>query len=372
MRIAIDIRKLHDFGVGTYVRNLIDQLAHLDQQTDYVLLCQRRDAGIASQLGDNFRTLVDRSGQYSVSEQISIPYHVARSGAHLFHTPHYVLPAITPCRSIVTIHDCIHLIFPQYLRHRLAHTYARAAFWTAVRRASRILTVSNASKRDILRFFQVPEEKVTVIHNAIGDRFHHEPPPEDVARVRERYQLQGRFIMYSGNVKPHKNLERLVEAFMILRQEHGCGDLKLLISGSEVSRSQTLRRAVHRYNLHKYVRFLGYQTEDTLAALYRLAAVFVFPSLYEGFGLPPLEAMASGTPVVVSNVSSLPEVVGDAGVLVDPYDPQSIAEGIHRVLDDGTLRQELIRRGLVRARTFSWPASIKRIRSIYEEVAGGG
>ena len=115
--------------------------------------------------------------------------------------------------------------------------------------------------------------------------------------------------MYAGNVKPHKNLERLIGAFVLLRQE-GLDDLKLLITGSEVSRYSTLRRAVHRYNLHKHVRFLGYQSEATLAALYRLADVFVFPSLYEGFGLPPLEAMASGTPVVVSNVSSLPEVVG--------------------------------------------------------------
>ncbi len=372
VKIAIDVRKLHDFGVGTYVRNLVEQLAQLDQESEYVLLCQPADKSLAGQLGANFSTMVDRSGQYSVGEQLSIPYHVKKAGAELFHTPHYVLPGLTPCRSIVTIHDCIHLIFPQYLRRRFGHRYARAAFWIAVHRASRILTVSEASKRDILRFFQVPEDKVTVIYNAIGERFHHEPPAEDVIRVRERYQLQGRFIMYAGNVKPHKNLDRLIEAFMVLRQDRGHGDLKLLVSGSEVSRSQSLRRAVHRYNLHKYVRFLGYQTEDTLAALYRLAAVFVFPSLYEGFGLPPLEAMASGTPVVVSNVSSLPEVVGDAGVLVDPREPQSIAEGIHRVLDDETFRHELIQRGLVRARTFSWSASVKRIRDIYEEVAAGG
>ena len=317
VRIAIDARKLHDFGIGTYVRNLLRQLAQLDHDTEYVLLCKRSDVDLAGALGENFRTVTERSGQYSVSEQLSIPINVGRAAPHLFHTPHYVLPVLTPCRSIVTIHDCIHLLFPQYLRNRMAHVYARTMHWAAVHRASRILTVSEASKRDILRFFGVPEPRVTVIHNAIDERFYDDPPEEEIDRVRERYQLHDRFLMYAGNVKPHKNLERLIDAFVLLRQG-GFDDLKLLITGSEISKYATLRRAVHRYNLHKHVRFLGFQSETTLAALYRLADVFVFPSLYEGFGLPPLEAMASGTPVVVSNVSSLPEVVGDAG---DPGQP---------------------------------------------------
>ena len=371
MRVAIDVRKLHDFGVGTYVRNLIDQLAHLDQDSEYVLLCGKHDRGLSRELGPNFRELTDPSGQYSLGEQVTIPFHVQRIRPHVFHTPHYVLPVLTPCRSIVTIHDCIHLVFPQYLENRLAHSYARAAFYAATRRASRILTVSEASKRDILRFFPVPEEKVTVIYNAIADTFYDPPPEEAVERVRERYQLHDRFVMYAGNVKPHKNLERLIDAFVRLREDGGHDDLKLLISGSEVSKYATLRRAVHRYNLHKHVRFLGFQPEETLAALYRLADVFVFPSLYEGFGLPPLEAMASGTPVVVSNVSSLPEVVGDAGLLVNPYDATSIADGIRRVLDDAALRADLITRGTARARSFSWEESVKRVHAIYTEMAAG-
>lgn len=370
VRIAIDVRKLHDFGIGTYVRNLLRQLARLDRRTEYVLLSRPDDRELAGELGENFRVVPEPAGQYSLREQFTVPLRLGRTAPHLFHTPHYVLPVLTPCRSIVTIHDCIHLIFPQYLRNRMSHACARAMFWTAVRRASRILTVSEASKRDILRFFDVPDTKVTVIHNAIDERFHRQPPEEEIARVRERYQLHDRFLMYAGNVKPHKNLERLISAFVLLRQG-GLDDIKLLITGSEVSRYSTLRRAVHRYNLHKHVRFLGYQSESTLAALYRLADVFVFPSLYEGFGLPPLEAMASGTPVVVSNVSSLPEVVGDAGVLVNPYDPRAIADGLRRVLTDRTLRDALTARGLVRARSFSWPESVRRIRRIYQELAAG-
>lgn len=367
VRIAIDVRKLHDFGVGTYVRNLVRQLARIDQDTDYILLCRREDCHLATELGDNFRAVTEWAGQYSVAEHLSVPFNLVRTQAQLFHAPHYVLPALTPCRSIVTIHDCIHLMFPQYLPYRHAQIYARAALWNAASRASRILTVSEASKLDILRFCRIPEDRVTVIYNAIDERFTVKPPPEEIVRVRERYQLQGRFIMYSGNVKPHKNLERLIEAFMLLRQD-GLKDLKLLITGSEISRYATLRHAVHRYNLHKHVRFLGYQSEDTLAVLYRLAAVFVFPSLYEGFGLPPLEAMASGTPVVVSNVSSLPEVVGDAGILINPYDTAEIADGIRRVLADSSLAAELSAKGLTRAQTFSWEASVKRVHKIYQEV----
>ena len=367
MRVAIDVRKLHDFGIGTYVRNLLYQLSRIDRETDYVLLCRSRDAGLAASLGENFRTVTQRAPNYSIREQLMVPLSLSRAGATLFHAPHYVLPPLTPCRAIVTIHDCIHLRFPQYLPNRLAYAYARAQIWSATRRARRVLTVSQASKEDIVRFFDVPESKVTVIPNAIDERFRQPPSDADLVRVHERYQLPERFIMYAGNVKPHKNLERLIDAFVTVRSR-GFDDVGLLLSGSAVSQYATLRRAVHRYNLHKHVRFLGYQTTETLAVLYRLADVFVFPSLYEGFGLSPLEALASGTPVVASNVSSLPEVLGDAAVLVDPLDATAIAEGIMRVLEDADLRADLHRRGLARAGHFSWEQSVKRTRRIYAEI----
>jgi glycosyltransferase involved in cell wall biosynthesis len=153
-----------------------------------------------------------------------------------------------------------------------------------------------------------------------------------------------------------------------LLRARGLDQVKLVLIGDDISKYAALRRAVHQHQLHPHVRFLGYMPEETLAALYRLASVFVFPSLYEGFGLPPLEAMASGTPVVTSNVSSLPEVAGDAAVLVDPYDPGAIADGIQRVLTDETLRADLRRKGLARAKQFSWDQSVRRIREIYTEA----
>jgi glycosyltransferase involved in cell wall biosynthesis len=370
VRIGIDARKLHDFGIGTYIRNLLRQLAHLDHDTEFVLLCRPDDISPLTALGANFRPVAEHAGNYSIAEQLRIPLALRREGVTLFHAPHYVLPPLVPCRSVVTIHDCIHLRFPQYLPNRLALGYAHTAMSLASKRATRILTVSESSKRDIVRFFGTDPQKIDVIPNSFDDRFGVEPREEDVDRVRERYQLHDQFVLYAGNVKPHKNLERLIDAFALVRKR-GLDHLKLVLIGDEISKYAVLRRAIHRHQLHKYVRFLGYLPEQTLAVMYRLAGVFVFPSLYEGFGLPPLEAMASGTPVVTSNVSSLPEVAGDAAVLVDPYDPQSIADGIYSVLSNETLRAELRRKGLARARQFSWEQSVRRVWDIYQEVGVG-
>jgi glycosyltransferase involved in cell wall biosynthesis len=239
--------------------------------------------------------------------------------------------------------------------------------WAAARRSDRILTVSEASKRDILHFFNVPPEKIVVVYNAIDEHFRVTPAEEDVARVRERYQLDHQFVLYVGNIKPHKNLVRLIEAFAELRRT-GFDEVKLLIIGDQISKLPALRRAVHGHKLHKHVRFLGYVSDQTLGVLYRLASAFVFPSLYEGFGLPPLEAMASGTPVVISNVSSLPEVAGDAAVLVDPYDVESIVDGMRRILSDPALAAELRRKGVERAREFSWERSVAKTRQVYQQV----
>src|SRR5678816_1348511 len=364
MRVAIDTRKIHDFGIGTYIRNLLRQLARIDQNTEYILLCREPDLGIAAQLGPNFRGVVEPSPNYSLREQIHVPWVLRRERPDVYHAPHYVLPPAVRCRSVVTIHDCIHLMFPQYLPNRAAYAYARASMWAAARRSDRILTVSEASKRDILHFFNVKPEKIVVVYNAIDEHFSATPSDEQVARIKERYQLDHKFVLYVGNIKPHKNLVRLIEAFSQLRRTHD--DLKLLIIGDEISRLPALRRAVHRNKLHKFVRFLGYLKDDTLTVLYRLASVFVFPSLYEGFGLPALEAMASGTPVVTSNVSSLPEVTGDAAVLVDPYDVGAIEAGIHRVLTDPVLAADMRRKGLLRARQFSWEQSVTKTWEMYQ------
>jgi glycosyltransferase involved in cell wall biosynthesis len=368
LRIAIDARKLHDFGIGTYIRNILMGLSRLDRTTEYVVLCRPDDVVAGDVLGQNFRMVPETAPTYSVSEQFRVPLSLARERVRLVHEPHYVLPPLLRCRSVVTIHDCIHLMFPQYLPSKLAHVYAKGSMWVAARKSNRILTVSEASKRDILRFFNVSPDKVAVIYNAIDERFLAPADDERMDLVKQRYQLDDPFVLYVGNIKPHKNIERLIDAFGRARAR-GCEGMKLVIIGDEISKYPGLRQTVHRHKLDKHVRFLGFQPTETLAAFYRLARAFVFPSLYEGFGLPPLEAMACGTPVVTSNVSSLPEIAGGAALLVDPYNVDAIAEGISRAVSDAALRTDLVRRGLDRARSFSWEQSVRRIHQIYLEVA---
>jgi glycosyltransferase involved in cell wall biosynthesis len=208
---------------------------------------------------------------------------------------------------------------------------------------------------------------VQVIYNAIDERFLTAPDESTTERVRQRYQLDHPFVLYVGNIKPHKNIERIIEAFGRAR-EQGPDGLKLVIIGDEVSKYPSLRQMVHRHKLDKHVRFLGFQPQETLASFYRLAGAFVFPSLYEGFGLPPLEAMACGTPVITSNVSSLPEVAGDAALLVDPYDVDALCRAIVRVFSDRPLRDMLVAKGLTRVRQFSWAESVAKIRAAYADV----
>ncbi len=370
MRIVIDARKLHDFGIGTYIRNLVTELGVLDHDSQYVLLTRPEDAAsAAAAAGPNFQAVVETSRPYSLGEQWRVPRAVARAKADLLHEPHYVLPPLTRCRTVVTIHDCIHLRFPEYLPSRAAFAYAHAMIRLAARKADRVLTVSDASKRDILHYTGVAPEKVVVIYNGLDARFAAVPDAEAIDRVRQRFQLDHPFVLYVGNIKPHKNLERLIAAFASMRAD-GPEGLKLVVIGDETSKHPGLRQAVHRHRLDKHVRFFGFQPVMTLVTFYRLARAFVFPSLYEGFGLPPLEAMANETPVVTSNLSSLPEVAGDAALLVDPYDVASIAEGIRRAVTDEPLRQQLIARGRRRAQEFSWARAAAQTLHVYREVLG--
>jgi glycosyltransferase involved in cell wall biosynthesis len=371
VKIAIDVRKWRDYGIGTYVRNLVRHLAKLDPETSYLLFCNPADEPTLRDLAENFIPVVDRSARYGIREHFSIPLKLRRLGAQLLHSPHYVRPLLCTIPSVVTIHDCIHLIFPQYLPNRMAFRYARFVMGSAVRRSALVFTVSEASRADILRFYPATDpEKVCVVPNAIDAELLVDPGEAERERVRERYQIRGRFVLFAGNVKPHKNLERLIRAFARVRAQPGHEDLRLVLLGEDVSRYGSLRRTVEESGVRQDVRFFGFVPHRTLAALYRMASVFAFPSLYEGFGLPPLEAMACGTPVVTSRISSLPEVVGDGALLVDPYSEEAIAQGISRVIDDLELRRGLIERGLLRAAVFSWDRSVRAIHAGYMRALG--
>jgi glycosyltransferase involved in cell wall biosynthesis len=254
----------------------------------------------------------------------------------------------------------------------------RYRFRRGLTRSSRVIAVSEATKRDVENLLGVPPGRITRVYNA--------PDPAFVGRDRadgerdrrlmmERYQIDRPFLLYAGAIRHHKNIPRLVEAFAVLREQlvnHPVyGDLRLVIIGDTISRYPAVRQAMLKSKVEHAVRFLGFVPFETLRCFYEAAEAFVFPSRHEGFGLPPLEAMACGTPVVTSNVSSLPEVAGDAAMLVNPGNVFDIARGIRDVLTDDSLRAELVRRGHIQAARFNWERSAREVLDIYEDVARG-
>ncbi len=278
-------------------------------------------------------------------------------------------------------------VIPHLREPDLAGVWAAAlsAEWRLLN-ASRAIAVSNATRRDVETFLGIPKSRIRTIYNApdpvferpsspsiacVGEETYRYPP--DMQRILDRYQIHYPFLLYAGRTNPQKNLPRLVEAFAVVRgelSEHPLyKDLRLIIIGDNVSRSSTLRHAVIQGRVEQSVRFLGFVPIETLRVFYQAAAAFVFPSLYEGFGLPPLEAMACGTPVVTSGVSSLPEVVGDAATIVNPENVFDIARGIRETLVDLDLRNALILKGFQQLTRFSWAETAARVLETYEEVA---
>jgi len=241
-------------------------------------------------------------------------------------------------------------------------------------RAARIFAVSHFSKKDTENYFRVAADKIEVIYNALDDRFRQGHATEkDRQFIAERYQVNYPFLLYAGRISPHKNVVRIIEAFSLLKNqlvdEGRFEDLRLIIIGDEVSRHPDLRRAVIKSRMQNDVRFLGFVPIEVLRIFYDQAKIFVFPSLYEGFGLPPLEAMAHGTPVVTSNTSSIPEVVGNAAIMVNPENVFEIQRALYRVLLDQNLREKLKARGVEQAQKFSWDESVGRMLKVYKEVA---
>jgi glycosyltransferase involved in cell wall biosynthesis len=243
-----------------------------------------------------------------------------------------------------------------------------------LRKAARIFAVSSFTKIEIEKLFGVPGGQIQVIYNAIDERFLHGHATENERMlIAERYQVNYPFLLYAGRISPQKNIVRIIEAFSALKAELDKAgqhpDLKLIIIGDEPSKQPDLRRTVIRSGVQNDVRFLGFVPIDTLRIFYDAAKVFIFPSLYEGFGLPPLEAMAHGTPVLTSNTSSLPEVVGSAAVLVNPENVFEMRRALQRVLLDQTLRDKLKERGYEQVQKFSWDASALAVLNAYKEIA---
>jgi glycosyltransferase involved in cell wall biosynthesis len=378
IRIVIDVRRIHDFGIGTYIRNLVRALACLDQNNHYTLVTGGGETPELSGLPPNFQ-LALYSGSDRFWSELGFSFFLRRLEGMVFHIPLNAVPVAMPPPYVVTVHDVGNLMFEQTSGIRSNLRYG-------LRNAARVLAVSNATRRDVEELVRIPSKNIRTIYNAPDPAFGTTPWPQistmqeqglqypvDIQRVLDRYQIHYPYLLYAGRTNPQKNIPRLVEAFAVLRGELRENplykDMRLIIIGDSISKYPSLRHAVIQSRVEDSVRFLGFVSIETLRIFYQVAEVFVFPSLYEGFGLPPLEAMACGTPVVTSRASALAEAVGDAAVIINPENVFDISRGIREILLDRKLRASLVQRGFQHLTRFSWRQTARQVLDTYAEIA---
>ena len=371
MRIAIDIRTVTPVrsGVGNYVLNLLEALRRVAPQHQYFLIGLQNNLdtlGWSDEEEQTYRTAISHESHPlgDMWEHCWLPRVLERNRVDVLHGPATLIPLREGAyASVVTVHDLVAFLFPETIPRKYA-VYMRWLLTRVVKRADRIISVSYNTKEDLVRILGVDPEKITVVHEAAQPQFRPIKDENKLEQVRRRYGIPGPFIYHVGNIEPRKNLVRLVKAFMLARQRlHS--PVRLVITGQKGWLTGKLFRSLGGLELGDHVIFTGYVPHQELPLLMNAARAFVFPSLYEGFGLPVLEAMSCGTPVVTSNISSLPEIVGRAAVLVDPNDLDSIAEGMVRVLEDEGLRWKLSAEGLVQARRFSWDKAAQETLRVF-------
>jgi glycosyltransferase involved in cell wall biosynthesis len=350
-------------GINWYIYNLLEHLPEVDSGFDYsVFLSEKRyvaEPGIHLRIS---RLPTHRPPLRILWEQLAQPWVMRDAGVDLIHGPAFVGPQASKRPYVVTVHDLSFLLYPRGFR-ALNRTYLRVFTQLSVRRAQRVIAVSESTKRDLVRCYGIPPGKVDVVYNGKDATFQ-QLPASEVSGFRAEQGLPEQFILFVGTLEPRKNVARLIEAYARLP---GTRPPLMLIGGRGWLYDDIFAR-VEALNLSNEVRFVGYVPAKDLPQWYNAASLFVYPSLYEGFGLPPLEAMACGAPVVTSTASSLPEVVGDAGLLVDPTNTEELAEAMGQVLADAGLREKLRGAGLARAHKFSWRTTAQRTVSTYRQA----
>ena len=371
--IGVDIRRAGGFGVGIYTKNLVQSLARVGPQHRYVLVGSRENRKHLGELGPNFRLESYERRYDSLRSHWDYGFLLRRLGLDVFHMPHRWAPLTTPSPYVMTLHDLNYVLFPPEEGDTMVD---RARYWALKRglqRATKIIAVSQATKRDAVTHLGLPESKFHVVYDAVDENI--ALPVTDAQRreTLQRYSINEPCVLYAGRSQIHKTVPRLIEAFAYLKaqlENHWkYHNLKLIVIGDDINRFPSVRHAMLRSRMQDSIRFLGFVPLETLRVFYDQATAFLFPSLYEGFGMPPLEAMVHGTPVVTSAASSLPEAVGDAAELVNPENVFDIARGLRKVLLDDDYRSELRSRGFEQVKKFSWDRSAREVLDIYQAVA---
>ncbi len=367
--IAIDARKVRDFGIGTYVRNLIRELAEIDRENIYFVVTGPAGRDQFKRLPDNFHVTLQRSPVYSIRELFALSWHLLRLKVDLYHATHYVMPWFVPCRSVVTIHDIIHLLYPEFLPNRLAFLYAERMIRRSLQRGDRIISVSRNTRTDLMSYFQVDGEKIDVIYNGIDDEFRKVLPDDDLKRWLRNLGLERPYLLFVGNPKPHKNLDNVVKAYAQALKLHDFPH-RLVCVGDRGGLEFKIRQRASQLGIEDRILLLGHVAQEALPAIYQGAAAFLYPTLYEGFGLPAVEAMASGVPVITSNTSALKEIAAGYADLVGPLDVDTMAQSIVRMVSDTDHRKSLRKLGRRRSEDFHWRQAAVKTLEIYRQALG--
>ena len=371
MRIAIDATAIphKPMGAGRYIIDLIRKLAELDTQHQFIVFAQQRLKPFFAELPRERVEIVWLPNQHPVLrllwEQTIFPRLIRQSGADRLHSPHYTMPLSHPVPNVVTFHDMI------FFTHPNMHTIPKRIFFPGIvkhsaRKADYIITDSESTRSDAIRLLSIPPDKIETIHLGYQDIFRPLDDPDLLTTIRQKYHLPQKFILYAGALEPRKNVPMLLTVFEQLAQHQP--ELHLVLTGGTGWDNQETLALMNSMHFKDRIIRLGHIDHTDLPAIFNLADVFVYPSLYEGFGLPPLEGMACGTPVITTNISSMPEVVGNTGILVPPNDEGALFRAIQQVLGDKHLRQRLQEAGPQRAANFTWKHTAEKTLEIYQRV----
>lgn len=372
MRIGIDTTPLprQPLGAGTYVIELVRALSALKSKHRFVLVATETGRTQIGELdAESVEWIITPNYPPALRliwEQVKLPGIIRRSGVDLLHSLHYTQPYRLSCSSVVTFHDMTFFLFPELHTpiKRLLFPYAMRL---SSRRADALLASSESTRQDILQILGIPEERVHTAPLGISKKFHPIKDPQLLEDCRQKYRLPAQFILFVGLFEPRKNLPLLLRAYRRILKEYDVPPLVLV--GRKGWNTQQVIREIQQVGLDRKIFWLDYLPSQDLPIVYNLAQVFVYPTLYEGFGFPPMEAMACGTPVITSDVSALAENIGEAGLLIHPQDEQALANALHRLTSDPDLRQKLAQAGIQRALTYTWDRTARQTMHVYEQLS---
>jgi len=362
MRIAIDgtILTRSLTGVGIYTLRLVQELARLPETEIFVMAQDELECGFDAK---NVQVIIEPAMNFHFFIQRRIPGLIEKYNIDVLHGPNFYLPIKKNAPAVLTVHDLSAQLFPK--QHSIKHRISQKMLGPSLKRADRIIAVSRSTAEDLAQLFPSTTSKIEVVYNGLEKRF----TPcsrSETDEILARYNLPERFILFVGTLEPRKNIRRLICAFSQITERFPT--IKLIVAGGKGWLFDDIFELVRKKGLRDRIQFIGYVENEDLPALYSAAEVFCYPSLYEGFGLPPLEAAACGTPVVTSNISSMPEVMDDAALFVDPLDIDSIYEAILTILEDKNLAASLTKKGLNRAKEFSWEETAIKTLAIYRSL----